>query len=105
MLIKSDPRIFILMIRSEPVILNQTTGLQIQTEPMVNRGYFSILTFFFAISLSGYSQTMIDYKAGYMEGFKKDGADIQRLVGNVVFIDNSTTMYCDSAYLYENKDF
>lgn len=72
---------------------------------MIIRGFYCLLTFLFVISFSVFPQTKIDYKAGYMEGFKKDGVDLQRLVGNVIFIDNSTTMYCDSAYLYPNKDF
>lgn len=36
--------------------------------------------------------------------FNKQFGTMKKLMGNVVFQDSSTTMYCDSAYFYENQD-
>ncbi len=71
---------------------------------MKPRGFIFISTFFFVINLSVYPQKTINYHSGYMEGFKRDGAEIKKLADNVVFFDRNTTMYCDSAYFYENED-
>lgn len=34
-----------------------------------------------------------------------DGERFDRLLGNVVLIQNRTTIYCDSAYLYKKRNF
>lgn len=60
----------------------------------------------FGSSLSLFSQKikLIDHKADFMFFDKKRGADIKRLMGNVAFQDSTTTMFCDSAYFYDNQD-
>ena len=62
-------------------------------------------TFVFIILLSAMSvqaQKMdrIKYKADDLFEFRKDGEKIRRLVGNVVFVQKTSTMYCDSSYYY-----
>jgi lipopolysaccharide export system protein LptA len=46
----------------------------------------------------------IDYVSDYAEGIKINGEEVKKLVGNAAFRDSSTTMYCDSAYFYKNRD-
>jgi lipopolysaccharide export system protein LptA len=46
----------------------------------------------------------IDYTADYVEGIKINGENVNKCMGNAVFRDSATTMYCDSAYFYKNKD-
>lgn len=40
-------------------------------------------------------------RAGSLEGFKVDGVEVRRLMGDVVFKQGDTYMYCDSALFYE----
>lgn len=49
-----------------------------------------------------YSQKVdrIKYKAEDLFEFRKNGEKIRRLIGNVVFAQETTTMYCDSSYYY-----
>ncbi|WP_424961849.1 OstA-like protein [Ekhidna sp.] len=42
----------------------------------------------------------IKYKAEDLYEFRKNGVKIRRLIGNVVFAQKTTTMYCDSSYYY-----
>ncbi|SNT37643.1 OstA-like protein [Ekhidna lutea] len=42
----------------------------------------------------------IKYKADDLFEFRKDGEKIRRLIGNVVFAQETSTMYCDSSYYY-----
>ena len=42
----------------------------------------------------------IKYKADDLYEFRKNGEKIRRLIGNVVFAQETTTMYCDSSYYY-----
>jgi lipopolysaccharide export system protein LptA len=45
----------------------------------------------------------IQYSADGIEGIKRKGEDVRRLLGNVVFIQDSVTMYCDSALMYTDN--
>ncbi|WP_420318140.1 OstA-like protein [Ekhidna sp.] len=42
----------------------------------------------------------IKYKADDLFEFRQNGEKIRRLIGNVVFAQETTTMYCDSSYYY-----
>ncbi|MEP0986538.1 OstA-like protein [Ekhidna sp.] len=62
-------------------------------------------TFFFTIllntlSIQAQKVDRIKYKAEDLFEFRKDGEKIRRLIGNVVFAQETTTMYCDSSYYY-----
>ncbi|MEQ6166686.1 MULTISPECIES: OstA-like protein [unclassified Ekhidna] len=46
----------------------------------------------------------IKYKAEDLYEFRKNGEKIRRLIGNVVFAQETTTMYCDSSYYYVNDN-
>src|SRR6187402_3654087 len=44
-------------------------------------------------------------KADQLKGGKDpSGNRFERLIGNVVFTQNKTTIYCDSAYFYKSKN-
>ena len=43
--------------------------------------------------------------ADHLKGGKRDGETFNRLLGNVVLIQNQTTIYCDSAYLFKKRNF
>lgn len=67
----------------------------------------SILLFLFlvGISNSGWAQKRVQLKkADNAYGSMKDGERFDRLIGNVVFEQNATTIYCDSAYFFRSKN-
>ena len=43
-------------------------------------------------------------KAGSLEGIRKDGVEVRRLVNDVVFKQEDTYLYCDSALFYESSN-
>lgn len=43
-------------------------------------------------------------QAGSLEGIKYNGIEVRRLVGNVIFKQDNTLMYCDSALFYESNN-
>jgi len=45
----------------------------------------------------------IEWSADNMEGDKKKGKDVKKLVGHVHFRHENVDMYCDSAYLFPNN--
>ena len=52
-----------------------------------------------------FGQGKIQYKAsGTMDVFNRNGEKIQRLIENVVFVQKSTTIYCDSAFFYRKRN-
>jgi lipopolysaccharide export system protein LptA len=46
----------------------------------------------------------LDYKAKVLEGGKKDGVSYKKLIGNVVFTQEKTIIYCDSATLFDKTN-
>ncbi len=46
----------------------------------------------------------IKYKADQLYEFRKNGQKIRRLIGNVVFAQESSTMYCDSSLYYVQEN-
>ncbi|WP_425392459.1 OstA-like protein [Ekhidna sp.] len=53
-----------------------------------------------ALSANAQKVDRIKYKAEDLFEFRKNGEKIRRLIGNVVFAQKTTTMYCDSSYYY-----
>ena len=54
---------------------------------------------------SAVGQDKVKYKAsGSMDVFKLKGEKVQRLVDDVVFTQKTTTIYCDSAFFYRNRN-
>ncbi|MBK7966391.1 MAG: hypothetical protein IPK10_14640 [Bacteroidetes bacterium] len=43
-------------------------------------------------------------QAGSLEGVKMNGVEVRRLVGDVIFKQENTYMYCDSALFYESTN-
>ncbi|MEM6813385.1 MAG: OstA-like protein [Bacteroidota bacterium] len=62
--------------------------------------FLSLCTAFHALSQE---VDRIKYKADELYEFKKKGQKIRRLIGNVIFVQETSTMYCDSS-LYYVKD-
>jgi lipopolysaccharide export system protein LptA len=57
----------------------------------------------FFLSLPAYGQKKVKLQhADQLEGRRKEG--YEKLSGNVVFTQNQTTIYCDSAYLYKSRN-
>ncbi len=60
-----------------------------------------------SIFTNGYSQKNQQIEivqAGSLEGIKANGVEVRRLVGNVIFKQDATYMYCDSALFYETTN-
>ena len=52
-----------------------------------------------------YGQKKVKLKqADVARGGIKDGVRIDRFIGNVIFVQNNTTIYCDSAIFYKSKN-
>ena len=43
-------------------------------------------------------------KADNLFGAIKDGERFDRVIGNVIFVQNNTTIYCDSAHFLKKKN-
>jgi lipopolysaccharide export system protein LptA len=73
-------------------------------------GFASKLVFFFLALLlmavmDGFSQKKVKLKkADNAFGSMRDGERFDRLVGNVIFEQNTTTIYCDSAHFFRSKN-
>ncbi|MFK7953383.1 MAG: OstA-like protein [Ekhidna sp.] len=69
--------------------------------------YFILITALVA-SIQVAAQTKgkgkIKYKADDLFEFRKDGEKVRRLEGNVVFAQETSTMYCDSSYYYVKEN-
>lgn len=66
-----------------------------------------ILMFFIAGSFNSYSQTVKKIRlvqANSIEFDKSSGNDANRVKGDVIFAHENTLMYCDSAYLYQDRN-
>ena len=59
----------------------------------------------FLVSLQAVGQRRVKLKrADNLYGSVKDGKRYDRLVGNVVFVQNKTTIYCDSAHFFKSDN-
>ena len=64
-----------------------------------------ILTIVLATVASAYGQKRVKLKdADLLKSGKKGDQRYQRLIGNVVFVQNQTTIYCDSAHFYKKDN-
>ncbi len=65
---------------------------------------FSFL-FFLMISLTAFSQKKVKLiHADSLKGSVKDGKRFDRLLGHVAFVQNTTNIFCDSAYFYRSEN-
>ncbi len=68
---------------------------------------FCFLFFGSLFSRATFAQTQGEVEivqAGSLEGVKRDGVEVRRLIGDVIFKRNSTYLYCDSALFYEETN-
>ncbi len=65
-----------------------------------------MLVLFVGISSTSFAQKKVKLqKADQLKGGRDSNGDrFERLIGNVVFVQNKTTIYCDSAYFYKSKN-
>ncbi len=61
---------------------------------------FNFTIFFSFFSIMAQKMDRIKYNANELYEFQENGEKIRRLIGDVVFKQKTSTMYCDSAYYY-----
>lgn len=69
--------------------------------------YLKIVFFLFiiAFSPSAFAQKKVKLKqADELKGGKINGEPVQKLKGNVVFVQNNTTIFCDSSYFFKKRN-
>ncbi|MEQ9210131.1 MAG: OstA-like protein, partial [Pseudomonadales bacterium] len=72
---------------------------------MMMRHSIIILFLLFLVSTEALSQRRVKLKrADHLYGSVKDGKRYDRLVGDVIFIQNKTTIYCDSAHYFKSEN-
>lgn len=65
---------------------------------------FFILSAIICLSFKAYSQgSRINFTANSLEYDERLGKNVKRLIGNVVFTQENTVLYCDSAYFFPNN--
>jgi lipopolysaccharide export system protein LptA len=64
-----------------------------------------VVILFLATAMSAYSQKRVKLKeADVLRMGRKAGDRYQRLIGNVIFVQNQTTIYCDSAHFDKRQN-
>jgi lipopolysaccharide export system protein LptA len=64
-----------------------------------------VVVFLLIAATSAHAQKRVKLKdADVLRSGKKGDVRFQRLIGNVVFIQNETTIYCDSAHFYRKEN-
>jgi len=64
-----------------------------------------IAGFLLMLAMNAHAQKRVRLKeADVLRSGRKDKLDYQRLIGNVVFMQNETTIYCDSAHFYKKEN-
>jgi lipopolysaccharide export system protein LptA len=66
---------------------------------------YTIVIFLALLSLGAFGQKKVKLKkADNLFGSVKDGERYDRLIGNVVMVQNTTTIYCDSAHFFKSQN-
>jgi lipopolysaccharide export system protein LptA len=66
---------------------------------------FSILLVLTLLAFTGIAQSTVTLKqADQLKGGIKDGERFDRVIGNVIFVQQRTTIYCDSALFYRSRN-
>lgn len=65
---------------------------------------FSILLLLASLSTNAQQKDKIKYNAEEMFGLRENGKTMRRLIGNVVFTQKTSIMYCDSAIYYVKEN-
>lgn len=66
---------------------------------------FPILFLFLIVSLLGFAQKKITYRAEWAYHDDENFPGIEKLVGKVMFTHDNTIGYCDSAYNYQKENY
>ena len=73
----------------------------------MTRIFASILLLTLAVTLPALAQKKVQLQKGagkLIGGTTKSGERIERVIDNVVFVQGTTTIYCDSAWFYRSKN-
>jgi lipopolysaccharide export system protein LptA len=66
---------------------------------------FGLLFFLLILSAAAFAQKKVQLQhADSLKGSMKDGKRFDKLLGHVVFVQNQTTIYCDSAYFFKTEN-
>jgi lipopolysaccharide export system protein LptA len=77
-----------------------------QASGIFSRRTYTVFIVAMAICFSAEAQKRVKLKqADEGRRGKKGDERYERLIGNVIFIQNKTTIYCDSAHFYKRKNF
>ena len=79
--------------------MNRKTGMRAPGLRFVLRSWLAVLIF--PVAVNGQSEVKLEHADQL--AFERDRG-YQKLLGNVVFTQNQTTIYCDSAYLYKDRN-
>ncbi|MCU0357276.1 MAG: Organic solvent tolerance protein OstA [Cyclobacteriaceae bacterium] len=67
--------------------------------------FATIIILFLSVISSGFAQSSVTLKqADQLRGGVKDGERFDRVLGNVIFVQGRTTIYCDSALFYRSRN-
>jgi lipopolysaccharide export system protein LptA len=84
-------------------------NLRLKIDDLRLKGAFRrvcILIFLVSLAASAFAQKKVKLKqADQLKGGKIGDERFERLLGNVILIQNKTTIYCDSAYLFKKRNF
>jgi lipopolysaccharide export system protein LptA len=67
------------------------------------RKFFLLVLMLFSLSLAAQKRVKIQHSDDF-RGSVKDGVRIERLIGHVHLTQNTTTIYCDSAWVYRSEN-
>src|SRR5688500_3062906 len=66
---------------------------------------FILILVFTIIVSAAFGQKIVKLRqADYAKGGKKNRDRYERLLGNVIFTQNNTVIFCDSAHFYKKKN-
>lgn len=97
----------ILVIFVNPLTVIRSIHFRMKINSFISLFRLHLISICFLISLFSFSQEttkILLEKADKWEFNKAIAPDIQRIIGNVVLSHDSTTLYCDSAWLNENRN-
>ncbi|MEQ9208324.1 MAG: OstA-like protein, partial [Pseudomonadales bacterium] len=79
--------------------------LFLRVQMMMRSPLFIVFLLVFLVSTEALSQRRVKLKrADNLVGSVKDGKRYDRLLGNVIFVQNKTTIYCDSAHYLKSEN-
>lgn len=72
---------------------------------LLQRSIFLLIFTIFSFSIQAQKVVRIERSDKLSGGKLPDGEEFQKLIGDVVLVQNQTTIYCDSAYVFKKRNF